>query len=102
MKLLPDSLRRRLPPLYATEHIPPAHKIAVVKYFTADSSWTWYGVEFDHHDRFFGFVIGQVAEWGYFSLRDLVSARGPYGLPIERDRWFSPKPMRLAEPRYFS
>ena len=102
MRLLPNSIRRRLPPLYATEHIPPEDKVAVVKFFTADSAWTLYGIEYDGHDRFFGFVIGPHAEWGYFSLRELALARGPYGLPVERDIWFSPKPMRLAEPKYFS
>jgi hypothetical protein len=31
-------------------------------------------------------------EWGYFVLSELESARGPLGLPIERDLYFEPAP----------
>ena len=91
MKLLTKELRGKLPPLYSTEKDkdPPA----VVKFFTPDSNWTWYATEFDGEDRFFGLVDGFDKELGYFSLSELASARGPLGLPIERDRWFSPKPL---------
>jgi hypothetical protein len=86
--LMPDWLRAALPPLYSQEHVkdPPI----VVKYFTPDSSWTWYATEFDPQDElFFGLVAGFEMEMGYFSLEDLRSVRGKYGLPIERDLWFS-------------
>ena len=66
---------------------------AVVKFFTPDASWTWYASEFDGEDLFFGLVIGYVAEFGYFSLSDLESARGPNGLPIERAVNFTPTPL---------
>ena len=42
---------------------------------------------------FFGFVIGFEKEWGYFSLNEMESARGPYGLSIERDLYFTPGPL---------
>ena len=101
MNLLPKHIRKQLPKLYATEHVDPADKIVVTKYFTPDSCWTWYAVEFDGFDQFFGFVIGLDSEWGYFSLRQLQGARGPLGLPIERDLWWRPKPMWLAAPEHF-
>ena len=41
---------------------------------------------------FFGYVIGQEKEWGYFLLSELESARGPLRLPIERDLYFHPQP----------
>ncbi len=44
---------------------------------------------------FFGFVIGFEKEWGYFSLKELESARGPFGLSIELDLYFTPG--RLSE-----
>tara|TARA_B100000131_G_scaffold10139_1_gene10685 strand:+ start:3807 stop:4094 length:288 start_codon:yes stop_codon:yes gene_type:complete len=91
MKLLTKELRAKLPPLYSTEK--DKDPTAVVKFFTPDSSWTWYATEFDGEDRFFGLVDGFDKELGYFSLSELASARGPLGLPIERDRWFSPKPL---------
>lgn len=51
---------------------------------------TWYALEFDEVDTFFGLIIGFEAELGYFSLSELQAARGPLGLPIERDVHFQP------------
>lgn len=59
--------------------------LAHVKYFTPDSSWTWYATEFDGEDTFFGLVKGFEKEFGYFSLSELESAKGPMRLSIERD-----------------
>jgi hypothetical protein len=67
---------------------------AQVKYFTPDSNWTWYASEFDGEDIFFGLVNGFELEFGYFSLKELEEARGPMGLPIERDERFEPKTLR--------
>jgi hypothetical protein len=33
-------------------------------------------------------------ELGYFSLKELEEARGPLGLPIERDQLFEPKTLK--------
>ena len=44
----------------------------------------------DDDFRFFGFVRGHADEWGYFLLSELQQARGPLGLPIERDLYFEP------------
>ena len=88
--LLTPELRAELPELYATEATPMAEKLAVAKFFTPDSNWTWYAVEFDGKDTFFGLVEGFESEYGYFSLSELESARGPLGLPIERDLYFEP------------
>lgn len=91
MQLITDQIRRQLPPLYATEN--SSDPIAWVKYFTPDSSWTWYATEFDGQDTFFGMVQGFEGELGYFSLAELLSSRGPHGLPIERDLHFQPTPL---------
>jgi hypothetical protein len=88
MELLTKALREQLPPLYAREQ--EADPLVICKFFTPDSSWTWYAFEFDGEDLFFGLVIGFVAELGYFSLSELQSARGPLGLAIERDLHFQP------------
>ena len=90
MKLLTKELRAKLPKLYETEDVPVEEKTVVVKFFTPDSSWTWYAVEFDGEDLFFGLVDGFKKEWGYFSLRELQSVKGKLGLPIERDLYFEP------------
>jgi len=112
MKLLPKALRASLPPLYSTESVPTEEKIIRVKFFTPDSSWTWYAVEGSPVNAagealtgpcapsdadvttqaadflFFGLVDGLEREWGYFSLRELTTLRGLMGLPVERDLHF--------------
>lgn len=90
MKLMTEELRRSFPPLYATEEQPIAQKIAYTCFFTPDSGWYWYPVEFDGSDLFFGLVAGQYLELGYFSLSELESVRGAWGLPIERDMYWHP------------
>ncbi|MBI3782851.1 MAG: DUF2958 domain-containing protein [Deltaproteobacteria bacterium] len=88
MNLVTDAIRASLPPLYATEN--DVDPLVHVKFFTPWSSWTWYGIEFDGEDLFFGLVDGFECELGYFSLAELEQLRGPGGLTIERDRCFLP------------
>ena len=40
------------------------------------------------------------AEWGYFALSELESARGPWGLPIERDLYFRTGPFSEVLARF--
>lgn len=89
MQLLTDELRAQLPALYAQEG--REDPIVYIKFFTPDSNWTWFATEGQQDGEdftFFGFVKGFEGEWGYFSLNELESARGPMGLPIERDLYF--------------
>ncbi len=99
MELLPKSIRETLPELYANEAIGLAAQ-ALIKFFTPDSNWVWYGSEFDGDDTFFGLVIGFMPEFGYFSLSELTEARGPMGLPIERDMFFEPKSLNELRDHY--
>lgn len=66
----------------------PKEKKVIAKFFTPWTNWTWYATEFDGNDLFFGLVDGHEKEWGYFSLRELESVSGPFGLKIERDLYF--------------
>ena len=91
--LLPDEIREKLPKLYACEEL-GLTAVALLKLFTPDSSWTWYASEFDGEDVFFGLVDGLETELGYFSLSELQIARGPMGLPIERDLYYQPKTLQ--------
>jgi hypothetical protein len=87
MMLLTQEIRKAFPEWMSTDGMGDAAPV-VVKFFTPDSSWTWYAVEFDGEDQFFGLVDGHEKELGYFSLSELESVRGPMGMPIERDMHF--------------
>lgn len=90
-KLLPQKVLSSLPPLGSTDgHRDPK---AVLKLFYPDFSWTWYAIEFDGDDTFFGLVDGDVRELGYFSLSELLRNSGHCGMQIERDRAFEPTPL---------
>jgi hypothetical protein len=93
MKLLTKDILKQLPSIGSQEG-KGLDALAVVKFFTPDSSWTWYASEFDGDDTFFGYVVGLEPELGYFSLSELQGVRGKLGLPIERDKWFKPTPLR--------
>jgi hypothetical protein len=83
--------KKKIPPLYAQQNI--KDPIVYAKYFMPDSHWTWYVLEFDGKDTFFGYVDGDYQELGYFSLSELESIRGPLGLKVERDLYWKPKPL---------
>ena len=51
--------------------------IVQVKFFCPWNQWTWYATEFDEVDTFFGKVVGQETELGYFSFTELQSVAGP-------------------------
>ncbi len=91
MNLLPKFVADNLPPIGSTEWIEDPQ--VVCKFFTPTSRWTWYAIEFDGKDMFYGFVVGHEREFGYFSLSELSSAKGPLGLGVERDSSFEPKPL---------
>ena len=102
MKLLTKEVENKLPALYSTEDVPLDEKIAVVKFFNPVGSWSWYATEgsWEEYDDgskdflFFGLVYGNEREWGYFSLNELQSVKLPFGLGIERDRYFDSIPIK--------
>ena len=94
MKLLPKAIEGQLPALYVNDGL-GYESIALVKFFTPDSNWTWYATEYDPIKRlFFGLVDGFEKELGYFSLDELESVRGALGLAIERDLYFEPTKLK--------
>lgn len=96
MKLLNDELIKILPPLYSTENL--KDPLIQCKFFTPDSSWTWYVLEFDKtNEIFFGYVCGLERELGYFSLAELESVKGQLGLGIERDISFKPTKLSVIK-----
>ena len=110
MLMMTKEIAKRIPALYSQERNP--NPTVHVKFFCPWNSWTWYATEgqedviVDENDKehktwlFFGYVVGHENELGYFSLLDLEGVRGPAGLKIERDMWFSPTPLDTIKAQY--
>lgn len=100
MQLLTTELLAQLPAIYGqTENPDP---MVYARFFTPDSGWTWYvteGQEDEDDFTFFGYVRGHCLEMGYFSLKELLLARGPMNLPVERDLLFTPAPWSEVKTR---
>lgn len=89
MELMTGELEKLFPPLCTTEKKNPEDITVIAKFFDPTGSWTWYATEYDPKERlFFGFVRGFENELGYFSLDELESVKGRFGLGIERDLHF--------------
>ncbi len=91
MQLLTKEITTKLPALYTQEN--EEDPMVICKFFAVWSNWTWYGIEFDGGDLFFGYVSGHEAELGYFRLSELQGLKGPMGLGIERDLYFKAQPL---------
>jgi len=101
--LLTKELASKLPPLYNSENNPEAETIAQVKFFSPYSQWTWYAVEFDGVDTFWGLVDGFEMEYGYFSYSELETVTVFGGVPaVERDCHWSPRPVKQIEAEILS
>ena len=94
-KLLTAELKKKLPPLYSGEKLEDGtDAIALVKFFSPYSGWTWYASEFDGEDLFFGVVEGFEREYGFFSLSELDEVKFS-GVPaVERDLHWTPRPLK--------
>ena len=94
MKLLTQELVDRFQQIGRQED--KSDPIIIAKFFNPTGAGTWYATEYNPSDKtFFGYVsiFGDWNdEWGYFSLTELESLKGPYGLGIERDIYFTETP----------
>nr|DAN46054.1 MAG TPA: Protein of unknown function (DUF2958) [Caudoviricetes sp.] len=92
MKLITKAVEKELAkyPLYSQDS-KGDNAIAVCKFFL--QGYTWYVLEAEKADNgyeFFGIIVGQHTEYGYFTLSQLESVTGQWGLRVERDRGFKP------------
>lgn len=88
MELLTSELQAELPKLYAQED--NKDPTVYAKFFFPARRWTWFVTEGESEGddfRFFGYVVGNFDEWGYFSLNELQSIN-IRGLTVERDLYF--------------
>ena len=69
--------------------------LPVVKLFTPDAACTWLLTELDPEDPDIAFGLCdlgmQCPELGRVRISELESVRGRLGLPVERNRYFSPQ-----------
>jgi hypothetical protein len=101
MKLLTQELLKRFERVGRQEEV--KDPVVIAKFFNPVGAGTWFATEYDQKEKiFFGFVSifgDSCDEWGSFSLSELESYRGPFGLGIERDMYFKPQPISKAYPR---
>lgn len=96
MKLITKAVEKELAkyPLYSQDS-KGDNAIAVCKFFL--QGYTWYVLEAEKADNgyeFFGIIVGQHTEYGYFTLSQLESVTGQWGLRVERDRGFKPTKLK--------
>jgi hypothetical protein len=90
MRLMTKELEKRFLKVGSQENI--KDPVIIAKFFNPAGAGTWYATEYDPKEKmFFGYVsiFGDWNdEWGYFSLFELESYKGPFGLGIERDLYW--------------
>jgi len=97
MKLLTKELEKRFAEVGSQEN--EKDPIVMAKFFNPAGRGTWWATEYNPEDKtFFGYasIFGdENDEWGYFSLEELESFKGKFGLGIERDMYCGEK--RISE-----
>lgn len=96
MKLITKKIENVLSkyPLYSQDN-KGENAVAICKFFL--QGFTWYVLEAQKNGNdyeFFGIVDGLEKEYGYFTLSELQSLRGRWGLGVERDMYFEPTEVR--------
>ncbi len=92
MKLLTKEILARLPAIGSTSE--QADPIAQVKFFDPTGSWSWFITEYNPATgEMFGLVHGHEKEIGYIDFNELSAFRGRFGLGIERDMGWKPRPL---------
>ena len=90
MRLMTRELEKRFSQVGSQESV--KDPVIVAKFFNPSGAGTWYATEYDPSAKmFFGYVsiFGDWNdEWGYFSLAELESYVGRFGLGIERDLYW--------------
>jgi hypothetical protein len=81
-----------MPAFYSTENIPLKEKIIHMHFFIGGCDW--YAAEYNPEEQnFFGFAIlnndYEMAEWGYFSLKELSELKVSF-LEVDRDLHWTP------------
>jgi hypothetical protein len=94
MRLMTKELEKRFAQVGSQENV--KDPVIVAKFFDPDEEGgysAWYATEYDPKTKmFFGYVVhfgGWIHQWEHFSLEELESYKGPLGLRIERDLYWT-------------
>ena len=94
MKLLTKALEKRFAQVGRQEDV--KDPLVIAKFFYPAGAATWFATEYYPEDRvFYGYASlfgDHNDEWGYFSLVELESFSGRFGLGIERDLYWTETP----------
>lgn len=94
MELLTKQLEDRFAQVGSQQEV--KDPLIIAKFFNPTGAGTWYATEYDPQSGlFYGYVsiFGDLNdEWGYFSLDELRSVKGVFGLGIERDLYWKETP----------
>ena len=95
--MLTKKILKDTPELGYGDNLSMEEQTVTAKFFDPTGSFSWYLMELDKdEDRAYGFVTSQFepkGEFGPFSMKELKDLDLPFGLYIERDKFF--KPMNL-------
>lgn len=94
MKLITKELEKRFAEI--GDQSESSNPLIIAKFFNPCGSQTWYASEIFPNGTCYGYVTGfDYDEFGYFSIHELESLKLPFGLHVERDRFF--KEIRFKE-----
>ena len=95
MQLLTQENLKALPTNDDTAHLGIEELTVQVKLFNPSGIGTWWLYSYDADTEIaYGYCDLGFPELGAVSLAELKAHRGAFGLGIERDRHFSPTPLR--------
>jgi len=89
MALLTEEIKKSLPALYSQEE--NKAPLARARFIDSLGDWSWYAIEFDGDNLFFGLVLGFERELGYFTLSEFEEVNQKAGFDrIQLDPDFTP------------
>jgi hypothetical protein len=99
MKLITKAIADAAPALYANEGQSLGDQKVIAKFFDPTGRYEFYMLEYNAEDRLaFGWTVSPLGpdcdELGYASIDEMEEVKGAFGLGIERDTSFTPKPFR--------
>lgn len=102
MKLVTKEVENKMPKINETSN--QKDPICLVHYFNPQGAGNWFGIEYDKET---GIMYGCASifgdhndELGDFSIKELEDYRGMFGMSIERDLYWDPKPLSEVKAQF--